>query len=138
MLRILYLSTATGRPDDPSLQRILEVSRRNNRRADVTGVLCAGGEHFLQVLEGPDDAVMETYHRIRHDPRHTQATLLDIDLIDARLFPEWSMAHIAGSSSDEAIRSALRAVQRNTNRRGHVLATLRAFVQIHRLRAVTP
>jgi len=46
---------------------------------------------FLQVLEGPIDAVMDTFGCIAHDPRHTGVRLLVQQHVPERLFDGWNM-----------------------------------------------
>ena len=96
LIRLIYLSTATPafRLDAGSLDNILLTSRRRNSEGGLTGLLCIGGAHFLQVLEGPEKAVIQTYARILDDERHTDCTLLSFTPISARLFPRWSMASL--------------------------------------------
>ena len=48
--------------------------------------------HFLQILEGPADAVRQTFRRIESDQRHADIFILEETDIEARDFPEWSMA----------------------------------------------
>jgi hypothetical protein len=47
------------------IRQILETSRRNNARDGLSGLLLLGGRRFLQVLEGPKDALDQAYARIR-------------------------------------------------------------------------
>ena len=43
MERIIYISTARSDPDREIVEDILRVSRRNNRRDGLTGLLVVGG-----------------------------------------------------------------------------------------------
>jgi hypothetical protein len=101
MLQLVYISTAKAPVDAALLEAILAVSRRNNVKADVTGLLVAGGRRFLQVLEGPDQAVLATYARIQHDPRHKAFVLLSCKQVQDRAFGDWSMAYQAGGDPGE-------------------------------------
>ena len=91
MIQIVYASAATRplTPDD--LLRILRVSRRNNAAVGVTGALLHSDGNFMRVLEGPEDRVMETFHRIEKDPLHKGVLRLLRQTIEVRQFPEWSM-----------------------------------------------
>ena len=95
MQRILYISTAREKLDDASLDGILRISRRNNAAVGVTGLLIVGGRRFLQVLEGPDDAVASVYDRISRDDRHFAVVRLSRKTIEARTFGAWSMGYRA-------------------------------------------
>ena len=102
MLQLVYISTARE-PVTPSLvDAILAASRRNNAGAGVTGLLVVGGSRFLQALEGPDQAVLDTYARIRTDPRHGAMVLLSTRTIGQRMFGDWSMACETGSEAPRA------------------------------------
>jgi len=77
MKRLLYISTARSILDASELEELLSKSRAANTKADLTGLLVVGGRRFLQVLEGPDEAVIRTYERIKSDPRHFALGFVD-------------------------------------------------------------
>jgi hypothetical protein len=112
MLQIAYISTARGNVDQALLDSILSVSRRNNAGAGVTGLLVSGGRRFLQVLEGPDQAVLATYARIQADPRHRAFVLVTCQGISARAFGDWSMAYREGgiNVADDRLQAAVEAL----------------------------
>lgn len=93
MQRLLYISTARAPITSQQVSTILAVSRRNNAAASITGLLVIGGKRFLQVLEGPDDAVERTFARIAADPRHFAVVTLRRQAITQRAFPDWAMGH---------------------------------------------
>lgn len=93
LIRLIYISTARTALSEHELDEILRVSRRNNQAVGVTGLLIVGGRRFLQALEGPSDAVMETYDRIKADARHFAAVVLSDRQIAARSFSEWAMGY---------------------------------------------
>lgn len=92
MIQLVYVSTATNLVSDEEISDILGASRRNNERTGVTGLLLYNGRRFLQALEGEQAAVDETYHRIKGDARHRSVSLISSREIEARMFPDWSMA----------------------------------------------
>ncbi len=92
MRRIVYLSTATRLLSDLELMDVLRVSRHNNERDGVTGLLLYQGGNFIQLLEGEAAAVATVYARVMKDPRHHSVLhMLDNEATE-RLFPGWSMA----------------------------------------------
>lgn len=97
MLQLVYISTARAAVTADLVEDVLAASRRNNTRAGITGLLITGGQRFLQVLEGPDAAVLAAYARIQADPRHFACVLLSCRKVEARAFGEWAMGHQAGS-----------------------------------------
>ncbi len=91
MHQLVYVSAASWAMSNADLNGILDVSRRNNRRDGVTGMLLYIDRGFLQVLEGPRPAAQETFAHIRRDPRHNAVRVLVEQEIRERLFAGWSM-----------------------------------------------
>lgn len=102
LLRLVYFSrNRISRPYREmiwEIDQILETSQANNGRAGVTGALIFNDGVFGQVLEGPKDAVDETFERIQLDERHHNVTLLDITPIEERSFADWSMGFVGSHS----------------------------------------
>lgn len=92
MLSLIYVSTSEKLLNDEELLDILKTSRENNSSKDVTGLLLYKGGNFMQVLEGPDEAVEALYEKIKADPRHKDVNVLSREQISARQFPAWEMA----------------------------------------------
>ncbi len=101
MHQIVYFSTASGRQDSIIAASILGVSRSRNQRDKITGLLIAGGHRYLQVFEGPTDAVAALIARLRRDDRHVGVTVLVHRRIEQRSFDGWSMAFGAEPQLDE-------------------------------------
>ncbi len=91
--RLVYESTATGTTSSiGNLAVLLAESQRNNDRDGLTGALAAHRDHYIQVVEGPAQALDALLRRLEHDPRHRDIVVLDRGLINTRLFGRWSMA----------------------------------------------
>ena len=95
MHEIIYASRTPEpmRPD--ALTDLLEVSRRHNAAASVTGMLLYSDQSFLQLLEGDELAVEEVYGRISRDPRHVDLRILQSGPRTARRFDGWAMGFAA-------------------------------------------
>lgn len=91
MIRLLYCSHAKSDFSEDVLEEILLTSRKNNRAANITGVLVHGGGLFMQVLEGPEQVVLRTYMKILDDKRHTDSRIIHITPVKERLFENWTM-----------------------------------------------
>jgi hypothetical protein len=91
MIRLLYCSQAKSDFSEDVLEEILLKSRKNNRTANITGVLVHGGGLFMQVLEGPEQVVLRTYMKILDDKRHTDSRIIHITPVKERLFENWTM-----------------------------------------------
>ncbi|WP_439492965.1 BLUF domain-containing protein [Bosea sp. (in: a-proteobacteria)] len=92
--QLVYTSIyRAGRVDSElqALRVILSVSRRNNLAAGVTGFLIFDRDSFVQVLEGPREALDATMARIAQDDRHRDVAVIDIRPISERVFQAWTM-----------------------------------------------
>jgi len=88
---LVYASRGVRPLTEPDLQALLDQARGNNVRLGISGVLIYGGERFVQVLEGTDEAVHEVFSRIATDRRHYAVRILADEPIAVRVFGEWSM-----------------------------------------------
>lgn len=84
-----------------NVDSILAKSRINNARDGITGALLFNAGCFAQVLEGPLPKIEAAFERIQQDERHGEVSLLSLDPIAARSFPNWSMGFV-GLSPDHA------------------------------------
>ena len=91
MLQVIYASAAKRVMSAAGLRNILTTAGARNAAIGVTGMLVHDDGSFLQVLEGPDEAVTALVERIKADPRHDHFRLLSKKEIQAREFGEWSM-----------------------------------------------
>lgn len=73
------------------LAGILSSARRNNPLLGITGALFCRHDIYLQMIEGPADAIDMLYARIEADDRHFDVRLLLTEAMGERLFPAWSM-----------------------------------------------
>ena len=103
LIRLLYISRATGAITTTVTGSILESARVHNRVAGITGVLCQGQGLFIQALEGERSTVNRLYNTIIKDKRHQDVELVAIEEIQARKFPNWSMAHVIISENDPIV-----------------------------------
>ena len=103
MIQLCYISTARPNVSWDAVDDILAVSRRNNARDRITGLLLFNGKRFLQMLEGAPPLIETAYTRILKDPRHFAVVKLSERQIDEREFGGWDMAfeRFAGGRRDE-------------------------------------
>lgn len=90
LTQLIYTSRPFGF-DAPALDDILVAARRNNGRKGITGALICRADLYMQLLEGPREAVTATFGRILRDDRHVEVALVSTTDAPARLFPDWSM-----------------------------------------------
>lgn len=89
---IVYVSTATLGLNPEELGELLDVSRRNNQRDGITGMLLYVEGNFMQAIEGARDRMGDLYQRLERDPRHHGVTKLVDEPLAHRQFAQWSMA----------------------------------------------
>ena len=100
---LVYISKATRQMSEDDLVDLLNVSRKNNILADITGMLLYRNGEFMQALEGDKKVVEEVYARISKDPRHEEIVVLARKTIVERVFSNWSMGfeNLSGASLSE-------------------------------------
>ena len=112
---VIYVSRPTHF-DHMVLDNILTTSRSNNLEDGVTGNLICHSDLFLQMLEGPSEAVRRLYEKILADDRHADIVKLRDEKSKFKLFSSWAMrndshqswmlsrSEIANMSADEALK----------------------------------
>lgn len=98
LTRLVYTSTIEDNFSPQDIEAIIEIARKNNKKHNVTGMLCFNRKYFLQCLEGSRTQVNKIYHNILNDPRHSNIIMLDYKEISTREFCEWSMGYVPESS----------------------------------------
>jgi hypothetical protein len=89
----VYVSSASGGGlSDADLADILRVSRANNQRDGITGMLLYKDGNIMQLLEGPKASTDALLGKIRRDHRHHGVQVLLEDQIAQRQFDQWAMA----------------------------------------------
>jgi len=107
MLRIVYVSAGRKLFSDAEIVSLLDVSRRNNRAAGITGLMIYHDGSFFQALEGPEPAVTALYDRICRDTRHHRQMLLWQGEVAERAFPNWNMGYSRFSDIAEGDRDSM-------------------------------
>ena len=103
IVRLTYASRLKKPLSHAVLEKIMAVSRRNNKKLGITGALSSSPRGFLQIFEGPAEAVNELYNRIVRDPRHADVTLLEYVKVPFREFENWSMAYVRTDEIAQAL-----------------------------------
>ncbi len=102
LVRLLYCSRAVD-PSPAALESILAQSRQHNPTTGITGILCYGGDIFLQAIEGGRMAVSDLDGHIQKDPRHKDVALLHYEEITERRFGGWTMGQVNISKVNQSI-----------------------------------
>jgi hypothetical protein len=103
LVRLIYTSKTSSHFAPEDIENILEKARINNRKNNVTGLLCFNNKFFLQCLEGSRQTVNNTYHQILNDKRHSDIIMLSYSEIVEREFEQWSMGYMPQSSLTDSL-----------------------------------
>lgn len=108
LIQLSYVSIAAPGLGDEDLEQIVESATRKNAENDITGMLLFAEGRFMQLLEGEEQAVLQTFERVSLDPRHYDVQITERSPIAARSFGNWSMGFKRMASADlNAISAAL-------------------------------
>ncbi len=88
---LIYASSAAELFSQDELEQLLEKARRNNHALGVTGMLLYKDGNFMQLLEGPKEAVIGLIRKIELDDRHRGIIRLLEREQPQREFADWSM-----------------------------------------------
>jgi len=97
MYELIYSSAAITALNDDELTILLGTSRHHNEVNGITGLLLhvhtesPRSAYFVQLLEGPESAVEQTYERIAKDELHHDVRVLSRGVTSGRKFGSWSM-----------------------------------------------
>jgi hypothetical protein len=97
LYRIVYDSVVAvpfGDAGDRDIRALLEVARSRNAGLGITGALFCDGAYFVQLLEGPVEAVEVVFASIQADPRHTDIRVVERGPAETRWFASWHMAMV--------------------------------------------
>ena len=102
MKYLVYVSSASHLLKEDELLAILQVSRRNNVKKGLTGMLLYSEGTFIQLLEGEEDDLKSTYRAIEADDRHKNIIKMTEGNNEQRFFPEWSMGFKSANTDEIA------------------------------------
>lgn len=97
MHELIYVSRATVNLDETEMNGFLGPSRRRNAANEITGLLmhihdrAGDNAYYLQLLEGEEAAVEQTYRRISGDELHTDLSVVHRGFRERRSFADWEM-----------------------------------------------
>lgn len=105
-LRFLCYRSKSCLADPQSAEEARQIavhSNERNKNNGVTGMLVFRAGYFLQLLEGPEQSLVETFERIRKDQRHEDLRLLSHGEIAERQFGEWGMRSVDANNVEKDI-----------------------------------
>lgn len=103
--RMAYVSQPLADLPVTEIPRIVATSRANNERDGLTGVLVYTGADFVQLIEGPEEAVATLWARVASDPRHRDIAILLDESNHRPWFPDWRMGYLLNADLARQIAS---------------------------------
>ncbi|HEY9849183.1 MAG TPA: BLUF domain-containing protein [Leptolyngbyaceae cyanobacterium] len=122
MKRLTYISKFSRPLSPQEVEAIGVISKRNNQRENITGVLLCSQGIFFQILEGEEGKIDKLYEKILRDDRHTEIICLNTEHdIPERLFADWSMQTINLDENSDLIIKPIKALLQTLNNSYRVL-----------------
>ncbi len=108
----------------PGLAALAEDAARRNAGRGLGGALLWIDGEFVQVLEGPLDALEQTFEAICRDRRHRNLRLVDFAPASERAFPDWAMLLADPVAEDSPATDPLRRALSSEQRAGVVIEAI--------------
>jgi hypothetical protein len=100
---LVYTSVSSQEMSDDDLKALLKKSREKNKKLNITGMLLHLDPFFIQILEGEEKVVLDSFNRIKEDSRHHKVSVIYKKQIKERAFSDWTMGF--NKVSDEELES---------------------------------
>ena len=114
---LVYTSIANQKMSDDNLKDLLKKSRLKNETLNITGMLLYLDPFFIQILEGEEAIVNESFNIIKQDSRHHKVKIIYKKPIEERSFPNWTMGFNKISDENvEAVEGFSDFLQRPTSK----------------------
>jgi hypothetical protein len=91
MFYLIYVSSAVRLMDNVELLKLHQISQKNNKNSEITGMLLYQEGNFMQIIEGEEEHVLELFIKISTDKRHKDIYKIMSGPINKRNFDNWSM-----------------------------------------------
>ena len=74
------------------IELMLMKAKRKNKRLKITGCIVYADNKFIQLIQGPKDAITDLYKEIKADKRHFKIITLLEQSTEQKIWSDWSMA----------------------------------------------
>ena len=120
IFQLIYRSRAVNHLSEDQLVALLSNCRPYNKTHDITGLLLYGYGHFMQVLEGDQNKVMNLFEeKIALDTRHTDVIILQQAQVETSLFSQWNMGfHTLNKAILEELEGYKPAIEERNGKNG--------------------
>ncbi len=126
---LVYTSELAQAPEeiDNILRDIIKISKINNVKNEISGLLFYHNSRFLQFIEGDKNSLELLMKNIARDPRHKNIIRIIDEPVYVRSFSGWSMDSFNLNNNDAISLAELNAIRdiykQNFNVISNVLAT---------------
>ncbi|MBJ6367826.1 BLUF domain-containing protein [Snuella sedimenti] len=87
---ICYISDSQNFKSEDNLLNLYNKAKTNNLKHNITGILIYKNGNFLQVLEGEQEMVDNTFKRISLDSRHKNIIKVINTTVEQRIFEDYN------------------------------------------------
>lgn len=87
---ICYISNSTHGDSIKEIKTMYLKAKTNNAKNNISGILIYHQGNYLQILEGNEKDVDETYNRIKIDPRHKNIIKVINTNTEYRIFEDYN------------------------------------------------
>ncbi len=102
VFELSYRSKANPSLSQADIDKMVNHSRRNNKRRNISGCLIHYKATFFQIIEGSKKDVLELYSKIKKDTRHQEVELIWKGVRIERTFKDWHLASVSGGGELKA------------------------------------
>ncbi|MTE27524.1 BLUF domain-containing protein [Winogradskyella ouciana] len=89
---VIYQSKSQSHFAPMDIELMLMKAKRKNKRLKITGCIVYADNKFIQLIQGPKDAIIDLYKEIKADKRHFKVTTLLEQSTEQKIWSDWSMA----------------------------------------------
>ncbi len=105
--QILYCSLAKQPMDEIAIEQLVHTAADLNRMDHITGMLMYADGVFVQLIEGPRQAIDHLWARLLHDKRHQAVVqLYHRREVEARACDGWDMRYVQREDLRDLIHEA--------------------------------
>ena len=136
VFQLAYISESTPGTTASDVETIVQAAQTYNASRSITGLLIYNAGHYMQFLEGPQEATLACFEKVRRDRRHHGVHSFFEGSADTRAFAAWTMAYRNFESYEPFLRTKFEECVFAVTR-GEIVYTREAALEVMHLFART-
>ena len=136
IFQFAYISESAPGTSASDVESIVHKARTCNASRSITGLLIYNAGHYMQFLEGPQEATRACFEKVRQDRRHHTVHPFFEGSADTRAFEAWTMAYRNFESYEPFLRTKFEESVFAVTR-GEIVYTREAALEVMHLFART-